>query len=69
MNRTLKEATVKKYHCQNHRQCKEHLHNFLMAYNVAKRLKPLEGVTPMNTFLNACKKSPIILSSIYIITL
>jgi transposase-like protein len=39
MNRTLKDATVKKYHCQTHHHLKEHLHAFLMAYNFAKRLK------------------------------
>ena len=46
MNRTLKEATVKKYHYQTHQHLKEHLHAFLMAYNFAKRLKTLKGLTP-----------------------
>jgi transposase InsO family protein len=46
MNRTLKEATVKRYHYQTYRQLKEHLHAFLMAYNFAKRLKTLRGLTP-----------------------
>ena len=46
MNRTLKEATVKRYHYETHRQLKEHLHAFLMAYNCAKRLKTLRGLTP-----------------------
>jgi transposase-like protein len=46
MNRTLKEATVKRYHYGTHAQLKEHLQAFLMAYNFAKRLKTLRGLTP-----------------------
>ena len=46
MNRTLKEATVKRYHYGTHAQFKEHLHASLMAYNFAKRLKTLRGLTP-----------------------
>src|SRR5204863_3739187 len=45
MNRTLKEATVKRYHYGTHAQLKEHIHTFLMAYNFAKRLKSLRGLT------------------------
>ncbi len=39
MNRTLKEATVKTFYYPSHQQLKEHLHDYLMAYNFAKRLK------------------------------
>ena len=46
MNRTLKEATVKKYYYQTHQHLREHLQTFLMAYNFAKRLKTLKGLTP-----------------------
>jgi transposase InsO family protein len=35
MNRTLKDATVKKYHYQPHDPLKEHLQAFLMASNTA----------------------------------
>ena len=38
MNRTLKEATVKRYHYETHWHLKGHLHTFLMAHNFAKRL-------------------------------
>jgi len=38
MNRTLKEATVRRYHYETHRQLQEHLEAFLTAYNFAKRL-------------------------------
>ncbi|MFA5688679.1 MAG: integrase core domain-containing protein, partial [Kiritimatiellales bacterium] len=46
MNRTLKEATVKRYHYGTHDQLKEHIQTFLMACHFAKRLKALRGLTP-----------------------
>jgi len=46
MNRTLKEATVYRYYYDTHQQLREHLLTFLMAYNFAKRLKTLKGLTP-----------------------
>jgi len=46
MNRTLKEATVKKYYYQTHEHLKTHMQTFLMSYNFAKRLKTLKGLTP-----------------------
>jgi transposase InsO family protein len=46
MNRTLKDATVKRYHYDAHDELKHHLQAFLMAYNFAKRLKTLKGLTP-----------------------
>ena len=45
MNRTLKEATVRRYHYETHQQLREHLEAFLNAYNFAKRLKTLRGLT------------------------
>ena len=46
MNRTLKEATVKRYYYDTHDQLKSHLAAFEDAYNFAKRLKTLKGLTP-----------------------
>ena len=46
MNRTIKEATVKRSYDQSHDHLKQHLHAFLMAYNFAKRLTTLNGLTP-----------------------
>ena len=46
MNRTIKDATVKCYHYDSHDQLREHLPCFIMAYNFAKRLKTLKGLTP-----------------------
>jgi hypothetical protein len=45
MNRTLKDATVHCYYYDNHQQLQEHLQTFMMAYNFAKRLKSLGGLT------------------------
>ena len=46
MNRTIKEATVKRYHYDNHDQLKQHLDDFIDAYNYGHRLKTLKGLTP-----------------------
>ncbi len=44
MNRTIKEATVLRYHYDSHNQLQTHLSDFLAAYNFAKRLKTLGGL-------------------------
>lgn len=46
MNRTIKEATVRRYYYDSHDQLRAHLADFLTAYNFAKRLKTLKGLTP-----------------------
>lgn len=46
MNRTIKEATVKRYHYDNHAQVTAYLHDFINAYNYGRRLKNLLGLTP-----------------------
>ncbi|WAT14642.1 IS481 family transposase [Xanthomonas fragariae] len=46
MNRTIKEATVKRFHYDDHAQLQQHLANFIDAYNFARRLKALKGLTP-----------------------
>lgn len=58
MNRTIKDATVKKYYYKSHKQLKEHLYSFVMAYNYAKRLKTLKGLTPYEFICNQWTKSP-----------
>ena len=52
MNRTIKEATVQRYHYDSHDQLSHHLSDFIAAYNFAKRLKALQGLT---TFEYICK--------------
>ena len=46
MNRTIKEATVKRYRYEAHNQLRSHLSDFLDACNFARRLKTLSGLTP-----------------------
>ena len=46
MNRTLKDATVKRYFYETHDQLRAHLRDFVDAYNFARRLKTLRGLTP-----------------------
>ncbi len=46
MNRTIKEATVKRFHYDDHRQFEAHLADFVAAYNFGRRLKTLRGLTP-----------------------
>ena len=58
MNRTLKEATVKRYYYESHAQLREHLYNFLNAYNFAKRLKTLHGLTPYEHIIKCWQKEP-----------
>lgn len=42
MNRTIKDATVKRFHYDNHAQLRAHLADFMNAYNFARRLKTLK---------------------------
>src|SRR3954469_11221984 len=46
MNRTLKEATVQRFYYATHEQLRMHLADFVAAYNCARRLKTLKGLTP-----------------------
>lgn len=46
MNRTIKDATVKRFHYETHDQLRRHLADFLDAYNYPRRLKTLGGLTP-----------------------
>ena len=45
MNRTIKEATVQRYHYESHDQLRTHLSDFVAGYNFAKRFKTLDGLT------------------------
>jgi hypothetical protein len=46
MNRTIKDATVKRYHYESHDQLVRRLADFVAAYNFARRLKTLNGLSP-----------------------
>jgi len=58
MNRTLKEATVKRYHYDSHDQLRQHLRLFVDAYNHARRLKSLHGLTPFEYTAKMWTKEP-----------
>jgi transposase-like protein len=58
MNRTIKEATVKRYHYDSHDQLERHLCDFVNAYNFARRLKTLKGLTPYQFICNAWTNEP-----------
>jgi hypothetical protein len=46
MNRTIKDATVKRYHHDSHDQLRPHRQLFVDACNHARRLKTLRSLTP-----------------------
>ena len=58
MNRTMKEATVQRFHCQSSRELNEHLQAFLLANNHAKRLETLRGLTPQEFVCAQWQKNP-----------
>jgi transposase InsO family protein len=58
MNRTFKEATVHRFYYDTHQQLREHLDTFLMAYNFAKRLKTLHGLTPYEFIYQQWQQHP-----------
>ena len=52
MNRTIKDeerrsSSVKRYHDGSHEQLRAHLHLFVEAYDDARRLKTLRGLTTL----------------------
>jgi transposase InsO family protein len=46
MNRTIKDATVKRHYYESHDQLRQHLGDFVSACNFGRRLKTLKGLTP-----------------------
>ena len=58
LNRTLKEATIRRYHYQNESELNTHLQSFLRAYNGGKRLKKLRGKTPYEFVCVEYTKNP-----------
>ena len=58
MNRTIKEATVKRFHYDTHDQLASHLADFVSAYNFARRLKTLKGLTPYEAICKTWTKEP-----------
>lgn len=67
MNRTIKGATVKRFHYHDHNQLRTHLAEFMAAYNCARRLKILGGFTPYEYICKIWTSEPdsFILNPIY----
>lgn len=58
MNRTIKEAIVKRFHYDDHNQLRQHLADFISAYNFGRRLKTLKGLTPYELICKCWTKEP-----------
>jgi transposase InsO family protein len=58
MNRTIKEATVQRYHYDGHQQLRDHLDQLVCAYNFGRRLKTLRGLTPYEFVCRAWHSEP-----------
>lgn len=58
MNRTIMQATVRHYHYETHDQLRQHLADFVAAYNFARRLKTLRGLMPYEAICNAWTDEP-----------
>ncbi|KMO31180.1 integrase [Methylobacterium variabile] len=58
MNRTIKGATVKRYHYASHDELRQHLQLFVDAYNYGRRLKTLRGLTPYEFIYQNWTKEP-----------
>jgi len=59
MNRTIKDATVKRYHYDSHDQLRQHLQIFIDAYNHGRRLKNLRGLTPYEYVARVWTEDPV----------
>ena len=58
MNRTIKDATVKRFYYETHDELRKHLADFVAAYNYARRLKTLRGLTPYEAICKAWAENP-----------
>ena len=60
MNRTIKEATVKKYHYETMSEMQKHLDAYLVAYNCAKHLRSIKFKTPLEFLMDKYLNKPIL---------
>jgi hypothetical protein len=58
MNRTIKEATVQRFYYESHPQLRQHLADFVAAYNFGRRLKTLKGLTPLEYICKSWTSQP-----------
>ena len=59
MNRTIKDATVERFHYETHGQLRTHLADFWAAYNFARRLKTSAAWRPTNKSAKSAHQSRI----------
>ena len=57
-NRTIREATVRRFPYERHDQLRQHLADFVVAYNFVRRLKTLRGLTPYEAICKAWTDEP-----------
>lgn len=55
IDRTIKDATVRRFHYDSDDQLGQHLDDFVAAYNFGRRLKRLRGLTPYEFICFICK--------------
>ena len=58
MNRTIEEVTGQRFHYESHEHLRVHLADFMAAYNFARRLKTLNGLTPYEYIAKIGRESP-----------
>lgn len=58
MNRTIKDATVKHFYYDSHSQLRQHLPDFVAAYNFPRCLRTLRGLTPYESICKAWTEEP-----------
>lgn len=58
MNRTIKEATVRRYHYNSHADLTAQLHDFIDAYSYGRRLKTLKSLTPFEYICKCWTNEP-----------
>ncbi len=58
MNRTIKDTTVRRFYYEGHDQLRQHLADFVAAYNFGRRLKTLKGLTPYEFVCKAWASQP-----------
>ncbi|TBY58824.1 IS481 family transposase [Rhizobium leguminosarum bv. viciae] len=58
MNRTIKDATARRFYYESHDQLRQHLADFVAAYNFGLRLKTLNGLTPYEFICKAWASQP-----------
>jgi len=58
MNRTIKDATVKRSFYETHAELRSHLADFVTAYHFARRLKTLKGLMPYEFICKLWSKEP-----------